>query len=159
MNRDINWYMNTARKNKNISSDRNLARELKVSSVAGWRDPYRPRIPEHAVMVRLASMAQVPDYIAMIDRDIWEATYKAPETVPIYKKILKKFPQYAAAVLIAFIVSLATVTFDGGNSAYAGEKKQSASDGPIYIMVNFKRFYSAICSIFNRIFTPHFYLA
>lgn len=104
MERDLNWYMNTARHNENISSDRNLARELGVSSVAGWRDPYRPRIPEHAVMLKLSAMAGVPKHIALLDRDIWDATYKAPEAVPIYEKILKQFPKYAASALMGCLL-------------------------------------------------------
>lgn len=162
MKRDINFYMNTAREQAGISSDRNLAVELNVATVAGWRDPYRPKIPERNVMVRLAELANMPAHIALIDRDIWVASFKAPETVPIYEKILKKFPQYAAALIITFVLSVAPVDFEGGNSAYAGEKSGAQTHEQFILWNILSSFCSSICSAFraiNRMFTPSFYPA
>ncbi|PHZ83596.1 hypothetical protein [Paremcibacter congregatus] len=112
MRRDLNWYMNQAKQLNNIKSDRKLAIELKVSSVGLWRHPERPVVPELSVMVRLAKMAGVPVEIGLIDRDIWVAGFKAPETVPFYEKILKQFPKYAAALLMACLVY--STDFDTG---------------------------------------------
>lgn len=119
MERDLSWYLNEAKKINNIPSDRKLAIALDVSSVALWRNPYRAVIPTAPVMVRLAKMANVPEEIALIDRDIFDAKYTAPETIPFYQKIkdqLKKLPQYAAmlTILIAFMINFSDI--DGGNS-------------------------------------------
>lgn len=134
MERDINWYMNTARENTGITSDRKLARELNVGTAAHWRDPYRPNIPERDVMIRLADLAGIPHTVALLDRDIWVATFKAPETVPVYKEILKKFPKYAAALLIACL--LYATDFDTGAMAKGNDTGISSpiNSGKVYIM-------------------------
>ena len=113
MDRDINWYMDTAKKNAGIKSDRKLAAALELSTVSKWRDPYRHVVPEQSAMVRLANMAGIPQEIALIERDIWEANFKAPETVPFYeniKKALKETGRYAAVIAIATIEILPNIT-------------------------------------------------
>ncbi len=107
MNRDINWYMNTAKEVKNIKSDRKLATYLGLASVALWRNPHRPTVPEIPVMIKLAKICDVPEEIALLDRAEWEATFKAPETAHLFEKIrkeLRSLSQYAAAVPLGVIL-------------------------------------------------------
>lgn len=91
--RTMRWYMDEAKKNLGIKSDRKLAIELKMASISRWCDPYKPVVPEANVMLKLAKMANVPDHIVLLDRDIIEAQQKFPETVPVYKKNPATIPQ------------------------------------------------------------------
>ena len=126
MSRDLNWYMNEAKEKNNIKSDRKLAIELGVSNVGLWRNPYRPAIPEAQIVLKLAKLAGVPEEIALIDRDIWIAEFKAPETIPYYKKILKQFPKYAASILTVMAFHFSDI--DGGNSGLmTGKQYQETS--------------------------------
>ncbi|PHZ86293.1 hypothetical protein [Paremcibacter congregatus] len=122
MKQDINWYMNRAKELHGLKSDRQLATRLHMANVAKWRHPDRPDVPSVAAMIKLASLANVPADMALLHRDLWEAEFKTPEAVPIFKKLLKSLPQYAAGVILGCNLSLGSIDFDGSGSAFAGEK-------------------------------------
>ena len=119
MKNDLNWYMNEAKRLNDIKSDRKLAIVLGVSGVGLWRHPERHVVPEQSVMVKLSKLAGVPEELGLIDRDIWVAGFKAPETIPFYEKIkksLKTLPQYAAmlSVFAALLISFSDIDDNSG---------------------------------------------
>ncbi|MFC7050682.1 hypothetical protein [Emcibacter nanhaiensis] len=122
MKRDLAWYMNEAKKRHDIGSDRKLAEALNVATVARWRNPHRPDIPTPSVMVKLAKMAGIPEEVALIDRDIWDAEFRSPELVPTYKKILNHFPKYAAALVFLSMMFMSDIDGNGvaGAAQFAG---------------------------------------
>lgn len=133
MKHDLNWYMNEARRLNDIKSDRKLAIALEVSGVGLWRHPERHVVPEQSVMVKLSKLAGVTEEIGLIDRDIWVAGFKAPETVPFYESIkekLKNLQNAAAVILLACGITFGSSDIDGGSSA----PSSSASSTVEYIL-------------------------
>ena len=125
MKQNLDWYMNRARENNGLKSDRQLAVRLGMSNIGQWRRPERHDVPSMEAMLKLAKLAKVPPEMALVHRDLWEATYKTPEAVPIFKKILKSLPQYAATLLMACL--LYGADFDTGAIA---KENSTATNGP-----------------------------
>tara|TARA_R110002096_G_scaffold175820_5_gene351744 strand:+ start:2091 stop:2480 length:390 start_codon:yes stop_codon:yes gene_type:complete len=117
--------MDTAKETLGVKSDIKLAYALGMTSVCRWCDPHKPVIPEISVMLKLAELCKVPAEIALLDRAEMEAKNKAPESAAIFQNIkeaLKKLPHIAAMLTVFVAISGAGITFDGGSSAFAGEK-------------------------------------
>ena len=120
MKRTLAWYMKTAKDLKSIPSDRQLAFSLDLKTIDRWKDPHRHVIPEISTMIKLAKMCNVPETVALIDRDIWEATYKAPETVVFYEKIKKALKLLSKTAAVLLVLTTITLTAAALQPAYAG---------------------------------------
>lgn len=96
--RDIFFYINAAMQNSQCSSERKLCELLETGPnvITTYR---RGSLPTDETMVKLARIAGIDPYIALLDLNTWRSTGAAQEA---YKAILKKITT-AAIVLFLLI--------------------------------------------------------
>lgn len=102
MQRDIIWYLDTAKARQGFKSDRQLSSALGYSSAVAHQLRSRFTPPSDETMVKLATMAGVPASEALMDLNIWRS--KSTEVRSAYEKIAAQLK--GAAIIAALALPL-----------------------------------------------------
>ena len=99
--KNLEFYLEAAKKNHEIKSDAKLASALGISttSVLQWR--YGRSFPADETMVRLAALAGISKEQALLELSYWRADGEAKET---YAGLIKRLGVLSAATML--IISL-----------------------------------------------------
>ena len=110
--KNINDYIDLARKKHSLKSDRRLSAALGLSEVAVQRWRAGVSIPSDDTMVKLADMAGISKEQALLELSYWRADGEAKST---YKMLLKRLVPTAAC--LAFILGSTTSPALSDNTA------------------------------------------
>lgn len=129
---NIDQLCDLAKKRAGLTSDRELARRLAVS--AGAVNFYRSKRtwPSEDTIIKLAELAEIDAAEAIIELNIWRS--KGPEA-DIYRDILIRLKQTAAAFFLAFIVGIAGQGYVSDAQAKTALTRPVSADA-VYIMEN-----------------------
>lgn len=108
--RTIEFYIEKAKEHSGISSDRQLGPVLGMSTAAISQFKTGRALPSDDSMVRLAELAGVDPYIALIDLNSWRSEGAARNA---YKEILKRISVVFIAALILFPANKSSANVNG----------------------------------------------
>ncbi len=130
---DLDFYLDKAKSELNLTSDRQLSRKLKVTGVlvGNWRRGMS--LPTDENMVTLAKLAQEPEELALAHLNFWRAARSNQTTAAsVYKKLVKMAS--VAALTICFSIGI----IPSENIAHASDfatklNSQSLYYGKLYV--------------------------
>lgn len=120
--RTIDWYLEKAKDVSGITSNRKLGADLGISEGAMSHFKTGRALPSDATMIRLADLAKVDPYIALLDLNTWRTEGDAKKA---YADILRKLGQ--ASVVAAIIIP----TTSAPALAFAGVAVTGATAVPV----------------------------
>lgn len=122
----VDDYLDAARRRHDLSSDRQLARALRVTAatVNGWRT--KRTWPSDDTMIRLASMADADVSHALADLNVWRS--KSPEARSAYQQLAAQL----GAVVLAVHVGLFSIFASPDANASGTDGEQTAVTRSIY---------------------------
>lgn len=138
MKRDIEWYVEAAKKRTNTKSLNKLAPQIGIT-VASLSNLMRHRAyPADETMIKLAELAGVEPVKALSDLNMWRAS--SPAVLSVYQK-MDKLLSRAAMLGLVLICSLGVNS--GANAAVNTQNINAISDsvakGDIYIITSIDR--------------------
>jgi transcriptional regulator with XRE-family HTH domain len=136
----IDNYLDRARANAGLDSDRKLGREIGLTGSAISNLRLRKSVPKDETIAKLAVMAGRPLDLALLDRDIWNshgvirATYQE-----IARKLAMGLGRAAAAITILVLAAGAILQPSPQVSAATDGEQSNFAKGGVYIMENGRR--------------------
>ncbi len=99
--RDISWYIDKAKEESGAGSDRKICEMLGMAENAthAWRK--RNVLPSDDTMMKLAKIARIDPYIALLDLNMWRSDGEAKKA---YASMLKKITAVFVALIIVFSI-------------------------------------------------------
>nr|BDD47370.1 hypothetical protein 1 [bacterium] len=96
--RDINFYLDAAKKHLQVDSDRGLSKKLgyTTANVCNWRK--ERSFPPETLIIQLSEWAGVPAEQALLDLTIWRASEEAR---PIYERMFQRVTEMATVTAVA----------------------------------------------------------
>lgn len=122
MARNLDWYLDEARRRAELDSDRKLSARLDLSGPAINQMRTARTWPSDPTMVLIADLAGVPAEEALLDLNQWRC--KDPAARAVYERMASIIAKTAAALLLAFVVTgtqPAHAAIDAGATVYYGK--------------------------------------
>ena len=117
--KDVNFYLDEAKKNSGAKSDRRIAEMcgLGANAASFWR--VGKALPSDETMVRLAKIAKINPLIALLDLNIMRSEGAARNAyIKIYNGMQKTLHTALFAMIFVLSASNAQITLTGGELTY-----------------------------------------
>lgn len=112
--RNIDFYLDEARKNTGATSDATLSQMMGISRGAAVQWRTRRSWPQDETMTKLAHLAGIDEQIALLELSLWRTDGEAKKT---YEKILTRISTISPATLF-FIGAMSPDTAQAAENLY-----------------------------------------
>lgn len=140
--RDIFFYVDEAMRRSGVRSERKLCHLIGISdnSITAYRN--KGVLPTDDTMVKLARIAQIPEWEALLDLQIWKSENENVKS--IWKALQKK-------IVPVILIALTSACFAGSAPALAAKEVSSYENDTVYYGKLRIKFIKVIKALFQRV--------